>query len=123
MGGTAGAQWLLVALGDTTWPLYPMRMGESETAGHSSDLRHHSWVVSPNTVTTNVTRDRCDESHKVMGHEFPSPRATSWVGALWVMMVMGWDTTRTGWDAKRMARDMTEVLWDIMGTIKGMAGT
>lgn len=33
------------------------------------------------------------------------------------MMVMGWDTTRTGWD------DMTEGLWDIMGTIKGMAGT
>lgn len=52
-------------------------------------------------------------------HPKPSPG----VGALWVMMVMGWNTTRTGWDARRMARDMTKVLWDIMGTIKGMAGT
>lgn len=77
------APWLLVTLGDTTQPLYPMRMRGPETAGHGSDLGHHSWVASPNTVSPQMSPQtvRRAESHTVMGHEFPSPRATSWGGS------------------------------------------
>lgn len=47
------APWLLVTLGDTTWPLYPMRMRGPETAGHSRDLRHPFLAgITKHCVTT-----------------------------------------------------------------------
>lgn len=48
-------------------------------------------------------------------HPEPPPE----VGPLWVMMVTSWGTTRTGWDTKRMARDVTESALGHHGDNKG----